>query len=89
MEELLRYVIENIVDKPDDIDITKDDSPYATTFTIKVATTDYGKIIGRSGRTINAIRTLLTVQAATASEAPLDKRIYLKIAEEDSSLNQA
>ena len=64
MKELLKYLIEAIVDDNEAISINEVDGEKTTIFEVKVADADVGKLIGKKGRTINAIRTV--VKAATS-----------------------
>ena len=66
MRELLEHIIKSIVNNPDQISITEKESvdfPGLIILTIEVAETDKGVVIGKSGRTINAIRDIITINA--------------------------
>ena len=66
MKELLEHIIKSIVNYPDDVSIDERESvdfPGLTILTIDVAESDKGVVIGRKGRTINAIRDLITIHA--------------------------
>lgn len=65
MEETLSLILKSIVDKPEMVDIKKDEVDYSVTFTVTLDQTDIGKVIGKSGRTIKAIRSILKILAAT------------------------
>lgn len=52
-----------LVDRPDQIELRSQPADGGTLFELKVAPEDVGKVIGRDGRTVNAIRTLLAVAA--------------------------
>ena len=67
MKELIEYIIKRIVDKPDSVVVeesTLDENTIEVT--IKVDSSDIGKVIGRKGQNINAIRTLLFSVGAKA-----------------------
>jgi len=64
MEAFLAYVVKNLVDRPDAVSITPVQENNLTIFELRVHPTDMGKIIGRQGATINAIRALLLVGSA-------------------------
>lgn len=66
MKELLLYLVKALVDTPDDVSINEVEGEKAVVFEIKVAEPDIGKVIGRNGRIINAIRTV--VRAAAVKE---------------------
>ena len=59
MEELLKIIISNLVDNKDAVEITKKDDEKTTTFEVKVAKEDMGKVIGRQGRLAKSIRTVM------------------------------
>ncbi len=64
MEELLKIIISNLVDNKDAVEITKKDDEKTTTFEVKVAKEDMGKVIGRQGRLAKSIRTVMKSVAA-------------------------
>ena len=66
MKELLEHIVKSIVNHPDSVSIEEKESvdfPGLTILTIDVAEEDKGVVIGRKGRTINAIRDLITINA--------------------------
>ncbi|MEW5944799.1 MAG: KH domain-containing protein [bacterium] len=66
MKGLLEYIVKAIVDAPESVTIKEVLGEKAVVFEIRVAESDIGKVIGRNGRIINAIRTL--VRAAAVKE---------------------
>lgn len=66
MKELLEYLVKAIVDVPDEVSVTEVEGEKAVVFEIKVNASDVGKVIGKHGRIINAIRTI--VRAAAVKE---------------------
>jgi len=64
METFLDYVVKGLVDRPDAVTITPTERNGLTVYELRVHPTDMGKIIGRQGATINAIRALLLVGSA-------------------------
>jgi predicted RNA-binding protein YlqC (UPF0109 family) len=75
MKELLAYLARNLVDHPDDVKIEEFDEDDGTlVLELSVADDDYGKVIGRGGRTANALR--LVVKAAAVRE---DRRVLVDI----------
>lgn len=64
MEELLKIIISNLVENKDAVEITKKDGEKTTTFEVKVAKEDMGKVIGRQGRLAKSIRTVMKSVAA-------------------------
>jgi predicted RNA-binding protein YlqC (UPF0109 family) len=64
MRDFIEYVAKNLVDYPDEVEVRQIDGEKTIIFELKVNKGDIGKIIGRGGRTIKAIRTLLVTTAA-------------------------
>jgi uncharacterized protein len=64
MQEFLEYVIKGLVERPDAVTVTPVDRNGMTLYELRLHPTDIGKIIGRQGATIHAIRSLLLVGAA-------------------------
>jgi len=60
MKDFVEYIAKHLVDNPDAVHVDKIESDKTTIFELSVAPDDVGKIIGKSGKTVNAIRTLLT-----------------------------
>ncbi len=61
MQDFLHYLIASIVDDVDSINIQEDKEGDVIRFDVKLAEGEYGKVIGKGGKTINAIKTLLYV----------------------------
>ena len=64
MQAFLEFVVKGLVDRPDAVTITPVDRNGVTVFELRLHPTDVGKVIGRQGATIQAIRSLLQVGAA-------------------------
>lgn len=64
MQAFLDYVVKGLVDRPDAVNITSQERDGMTIYELRVHPTDMGKIIGRQGATVNAIRALLLVGSA-------------------------
>jgi hypothetical protein len=64
MQALVEYVAKALVDNPDAVEITEMSGRSSTTIRLKVAQEDTGRVIGKSGRVANAIRTLLRASAS-------------------------
>lgn len=78
MKDLIEYIVKAIVDFPENVIVTQIDGESTIVFELRVRQEDVGKVIGKKGRTINAIRTLLNATAAKAS-----MRAMLEIVEEE------
>jgi predicted RNA-binding protein YlqC (UPF0109 family) len=63
VESLITYIAQQLVDRPDQVELKITEAEGGKTFELKVAPEDVGKVIGRDGRTINALRTLVAVTA--------------------------
>lgn len=63
MEELVTYLARALVDRPEQVELRTQAVDGGTVFELKVAPEDVGKVIGRDGRTINAMRAVLAVAA--------------------------
>lgn len=60
-QEFLEYVVKSLVDNPNDVKIVRTVDEMGVLLTLDVNPADMGKVIGRSGNTAKAIRTLLRV----------------------------
>ncbi len=63
MKELIEYIAKTIADRPDEVTVTEIEEEDRVVIRLEVATDDKGKIIGRQGRVVQAMRTLLRVAA--------------------------
>ena len=63
MKELLTYIVQNLVDNPDQVSVTERVSGSETVFEVRVADGDMGKVIGRQGRIVKEIRILMRAVA--------------------------
>ena len=59
MEETLKVIITGLVDKKEDVEITRQDDERGTLLKVKVNPDDLGKVIGKQGRIAKAIRTVM------------------------------
>lgn len=64
MQEFLEYVVKGLVQHPDAVSVTPVQHENTTVYELRLDPTDVGKIIGRQGVTINAIRSLLQAGSA-------------------------
>lgn len=64
MEELLRYIARALVDDPDSVSVDSFEEDDGTlVLELEVADDDVGQVIGRGGRTINALRAVIRAAA--------------------------
>jgi len=64
MQAFLEYVVKGLVQNPDAVTITPVEREGTTVYELRMDPQDVGKIIGRQGMTINAIRSLLLAGSA-------------------------
>jgi predicted RNA-binding protein YlqC (UPF0109 family) len=64
MKELIEYVAKSLVDKPENVILEQRLEGNLTVLELRVSKEDYGKIIGKQGRTIKALRTLVSAACA-------------------------
>ena len=73
-EELVEHIASNLVNKPDQVSVVRRDTRSAIVLELHVAQDDMGRVIGKSGRVANAIRSLLR-----ATKTEKNKRVILEI----------
>ena len=76
MKELIVHIAQSLVDQPDQVSVAEVQGNQTTVLELTVAKEDLGKIIGKRGRTAQAIRTILS-----AVSSKLKKRTVLEIIE--------
>ena len=73
-KDLVEYMVKSLVDEPDMVEVTEMAGESSIIVEVRVAEEDTGRIIGRKGRVINALRTI--VQSLGAKEG---KRVTLEV----------
>ena len=63
MKELVEYVARGLVEHPDEVRVTEIEQGNLTIYELEVAPDDMGKVIGRQGRMVNALRSLVKAAA--------------------------
>ena len=76
-KELIEYIVNALVDYPDDVVVREVTGEKVVIIELSVAEADLGKIIGRYGRTLRAIRTLLYTAGLNGN-----KKVSLELLEE-------
>ncbi len=76
MKELIEHIAKALVDQPDVVKVTEVEGERTSVVELSVAKEDMGKIIGKQGRTVSAIRTLLN-----AASMKQKKRTILELVE--------
>jgi predicted RNA-binding protein YlqC (UPF0109 family) len=75
MEALLDYLVRSLVDAPEEVSVESfDEDDGSVVLELHVAEDDAGKVIGRGGRTVAALRTV--VKAAAARDG---RRVYVDV----------
>ncbi len=64
MKEVIKTIVQALVDEPDSVSVTKISGSNTSILELKVAKTDIGKVIGKKGRTADALRILLSAVSA-------------------------
>lgn len=78
MREAIEMLVRGLVDEKDAVDVREVEAPRATVIEIRVAASDVGKLIGRQGSTVRALRTVL--HAASLKHG---RRYALEIVEDE------
>ena len=76
IKELIKYIVQAIVDNPEQVKVEEVEGRHTSVLELKVAKEDMGKVIGKKGRTAQAIRTILS-----AASAKVKRRTVLEIIE--------
>ena len=74
MKQLIEYLVKELVDDPEQVDISEVPGDEATTYEVRVAPDDLGKVIGKQGRIANALRTV-----AKAAAMKHKRKVYVEI----------
>ena len=74
MKEMIEYIAKALVDNPDQVHVTEIVGSQTSVLELRVAKEDLGKVIGKKGRSANAIRTILS-----GVSAKIKKRTVLEI----------
>lgn len=63
MKQLVEVLVKSLVDRPDEVAVTVQESARTVTLEVRVAPDDMGKVIGRQGRVAKAVRTVVKAAA--------------------------
>ena len=77
MERLLECLVKGLVERPEEVQVTCTEGQDGPVYEIRVAQSDLGKVIGRQGRTANAIRQV--ARAAASNGAGVRRRVQVEI----------
>ncbi len=64
MKELVEFIARSLVDDPDSVKVAEIEGDRLTTYEIEVSPEEAGKLIGRQGRVIKAVRSVVRASAA-------------------------
>lgn len=74
VQDLVEYIVKALADKPDAVSLSEIEGETSIVLELRVAPEDMGRMIGREGRTINAMRSLARVLGAK-----MGKKVTLEI----------
>jgi predicted RNA-binding protein YlqC (UPF0109 family) len=74
MRELVEFIAKSLVDDPSQVYVSEIEGENSVILELRVGPEDMGRVIGKGGRTVNAIRTLIRVLAAKQG-----KRVTLEV----------
>ncbi len=80
MRYFIGFLLQRLIAHPDDVDLRQIEEERHLTFQISVHPDDIGKVIGKNGRTINAIRSLLS-----AAGSRTDQRVTVQLFENSAA----
>ena len=74
LESLLLFLVRQLVDEPDKVEVTAKETDSRVDFTLRVAEGDVGKVIGKGGRIVKSIRTVMKAASVKAQ-----RRVHLEV----------
>lgn len=74
MKDFVAYLVKNLVDHPDSVNVDVYEGEKSTVIEIKVSPDDIAKVVGRGGRTIKALRTI-----AMTVGARFDRKVRVEV----------
>jgi predicted RNA-binding protein YlqC (UPF0109 family) len=67
MKDLLEFIVKSLVDKPEEVKVEEEKAEDFVNLRLTVAPEDMGKVIGKQGKVIKAIRTIVRIPAIKAN----------------------
>lgn len=64
MKEFIEFIVKHLVENPDQVEVTTEESGSRTLYRLRVGEGDLGRVIGREGRTAKALRAILMAASA-------------------------
>ncbi len=74
MKDFVAYLVKNLVDQPDGVNVDVFEGEKSTVIEIRVSSDDIAKVVGRGGRTIKALRTI-----AMTVGARFDRKVRVEV----------
>ena len=68
MKELVEVIAKSLVDHPEEVSVTEEETDTTITVNLKVAADDMGKVIGKQGRIAKSIRTVVKAASSKSSK---------------------
>ncbi len=72
LKELIEYVVKTLVDKPEEVVVAESQEGTRNIIKVKVGELDLGRVIGKDGQTIRAIRALATAMVPAGQDVAID-----------------
>ena len=76
LEDLLLFLARSLVDEPEKVEVSGRETDSRVDLTLRVAPNDMGKVIGRQGRIVKSIRTVMKAASVKAN-----KRVNVEVAD--------
>lgn len=76
MKDILTFIVSSIVEKSESVEVVEEENQGIVNLTVKVDPEEMGKVIGKEGKVIKAIRNLMRIPGVLQS-----KKIYITLAE--------
>ena len=76
LKSFIDYIARGLVDNPEEVEVNEIEGERTTVIELRVAKSDLGKIIGKQGKTVRSLRTILN-----AVSTKLNKRSVLEVLE--------
>lgn len=76
MKDVLKFIISSIVEKSESVEVAEEENQGIVNLTVKVDPLDMGKVIGKEGKVIKAIRNLMRIPGVLQG-----KKIYITLSE--------
>jgi len=76
VKDLVEFIVKKLVKKPEEVSVSSIESEEQIVLQLKVEKEDMGRIIGKNGKTIKAIRTIVNI-----ASAKFGKKVNLEVLE--------